>query len=164
MMDSSHQRHILKQFIRRIDTELGKKYVMDKDSRTSFASELDYVEPYGSPLTQEDIDIVNAAMAELGFPPLKALLEFLTYGTYSSPITPLDAIPPYGSPSPSDSPKPLQAPVTPITRVFARPQRSNTVDSSASVSYSDPRGLIMRGNRNISLTQEGTGGLPGYLQ
>nr|GAT43183.1 predicted protein [Mycena chlorophos] len=51
---------------------------------------------------------------------------------------------PFGTPSPTGSPHPLGAPVTPITPVFARPQRTATMDSS-SVSFSETKGLIMRG-------------------
>ncbi|KAJ6508486.1 hypothetical protein C8R45DRAFT_1089655 [Mycena sanguinolenta] len=51
-----------------------------------------------------------------------------------------------GTPSPSGSPHPLGAPLTPITPVFARPQRSNTTDSANSVSFSETKGLIMRGD------------------
>ncbi|KAJ7643961.1 hypothetical protein FB45DRAFT_284601, partial [Roridomyces roridus] len=55
---------------------------------------------------------------------------------------------PYGTPSPSASPHPLQAPVTPITPVFARPQRTVTMSSdNGSVAFSDTKGLIMRGDR-----------------
>ncbi|KAJ7288092.1 hypothetical protein C8J57DRAFT_1165644 [Mycena rebaudengoi] len=68
---------------------------------------------------------------------------------------------PYGPVSPSGSPHPLQAPVTPITPVFARPQRSNTVDSSASVSFSDTRGLIMRGEKEETLLPRGRRGEKG---
>ncbi|KAF7346590.1 hypothetical protein MSAN_01887200 [Mycena sanguinolenta] len=51
-----------------------------------------------------------------------------------------------GTPSPSGSPHPLGAPLTPITPVFARPQRSNTTDSANSVTFSETKGLIMRGD------------------
>ncbi|KAJ7244997.1 hypothetical protein B0H12DRAFT_1073579 [Mycena haematopus] len=51
-----------------------------------------------------------------------------------------------GAPSPSGSPHPLQAPITPITPVFARPQRTNTTDSNGSVAFSETKGLIMRGD------------------
>ncbi|KAK7048551.1 hypothetical protein R3P38DRAFT_2505657 [Favolaschia claudopus] len=60
-----------------------------------------------------------------------------------------------GTPSPSGSPHPLQAPLTPITPVFARPQRSNTADSA--VSFSDTKNLIMRGEGEETLIPRGRG-------
>ncbi|KAJ7432777.1 hypothetical protein B0H11DRAFT_787769 [Mycena galericulata] len=64
---------------------------------------------------------------------------------------------PFGTPSPSSSPHPLQAPVTPITPVFARPQRTQTMDSTSTVGFSDTKGLIMRGDREETLLPRGRG-------
>ncbi|KAJ6525241.1 hypothetical protein DFH09DRAFT_1095713 [Mycena vulgaris] len=64
---------------------------------------------------------------------------------------------PYGTPSPSASPHPLQAPVTPITPVFARPQRTQTMSSVGSVGFSDTKGLIMRGDGEETLLARGRG-------
>ncbi|KAF7365002.1 hypothetical protein MVEN_00371300 [Mycena venus] len=62
-----------------------------------------------------------------------------------------------GTPSPSSSPHPLQAPLTPITPVFARPQRTNTMDSQGSVAFSETKGLIMRGEKEETLIPRGRG-------
>ncbi|KAJ6621807.1 hypothetical protein B0H10DRAFT_2214865 [Mycena sp. CBHHK59/15] len=64
---------------------------------------------------------------------------------------------PFGSPSPSASPHPLQAPVTPITPVFARPQRTPTVSSVGSVAFDDKRALILRGEGEETLLPRGRG-------
>ncbi|KAJ7451535.1 hypothetical protein FB451DRAFT_700852 [Mycena latifolia] len=64
---------------------------------------------------------------------------------------------PYGTPSPSSSPHPLQAPVTPITPVFARPQRTQTMSSTGSVAFSDTKGLILRGEGEETLLPRGRG-------
>ncbi|KAJ6585207.1 hypothetical protein B0H19DRAFT_1059472 [Mycena capillaripes] len=64
---------------------------------------------------------------------------------------------PFGTPSPSASPHPLQAPLSPITPVFARPQRSGTMDSTGSVAFSETKGLIMRGEREETLLPRGRG-------
>ncbi|KAJ7784361.1 hypothetical protein B0H16DRAFT_295278 [Mycena metata] len=73
-------------------------------------------------------------------------------------IVPQPHSPGYGTPSPSGSPHPLQAPITPITPVFARPQRSATMDSDkASVAFSDKQGLIMRGEGEETLLSRGRG-------
>ncbi|KAJ7134826.1 hypothetical protein C8R44DRAFT_829192 [Mycena epipterygia] len=61
------------------------------------------------------------------------------------------------TPSPSGSPHPLQAPVTPITPVFARPQRTQTMSSVGSVAFSDTKSLIMRGDREETLLPRGRG-------
>ncbi|KAJ7069561.1 hypothetical protein C8F01DRAFT_518255 [Mycena amicta] len=62
------------------------------------------------------------------------------------------------TPSPTSSPHPLQAPVTPITPVFARPQRTATMDSTGSVAFSETKGLIMRGDREETLLARGEKG------
>lgn len=62
-----------------------------------------------------------------------------------------------GTPSPSGSPHPLQPPITPITPVFARPQRTNTMDSAGSVGFSETKGLIMRGEGEETLIPRGRG-------
>ncbi|KAJ7021595.1 hypothetical protein C8F04DRAFT_1140297 [Mycena alexandri] len=73
-------------------------------------------------------------------------------------IVPQPHSPGYGTPSPSSSPHPLQAPITPITPVFARPQRSATMDSDkSSVAFSDKQGLIMRGDGEETLIPRGRG-------
>ncbi|KAJ7677446.1 hypothetical protein B0H17DRAFT_1207005 [Mycena rosella] len=64
---------------------------------------------------------------------------------------------PYGTPSPSASPHPLQAPVTPITPVFARPQRTGTMSSVSSVGFSDTKSLIIRGDGEETLLPRGRG-------
>jgi len=64
---------------------------------------------------------------------------------------------PYGTPSPSASPHPLQAPVTPITPIFARPQRTQTMSSVGSVAFSDSKSLIMRSDREETLLPRGRG-------
>ncbi|KAJ7195486.1 hypothetical protein GGX14DRAFT_376905 [Mycena pura] len=76
----------------------------------------------------------------------------------NSPGSPYGAPPsPFGAPSPSASPHPLQPPVTPITPVFARPQRTATMDSAGSVAFSDTMGLILRGEREETLIPRGRG-------
>ncbi|KAF7298848.1 hypothetical protein MIND_00832600 [Mycena indigotica] len=67
------------------------------------------------------------------------------------------APPPIGTPSPTSSPHPLGAPVTPITPVFARPQRTATMESNNSVSFSETKGLIMRGDSEETLLTRGRG-------
>ncbi|KAJ7147153.1 hypothetical protein C8R43DRAFT_1012139 [Mycena crocata] len=62
---------------------------------------------------------------------------------------------PYGTPSPSGSPHPLQAPITPITPVFARPQRTQTVSSVGSVAFSEKG--ILRGEGEETLLARGRG-------
>ncbi|KAJ7095707.1 hypothetical protein B0H15DRAFT_964288 [Mycena belliarum] len=72
--------------------------------------------------------------------------------------SPFHAPSPYGTPSPSGSPHPLQAPVTPITPVFARPQRTQTMTSTnSSVGFSDTKGLILRGDGEETLLPRGRG-------
>ncbi|KAF7329813.1 hypothetical protein MKEN_00244700 [Mycena kentingensis (nom. inval.)] len=61
------------------------------------------------------------------------------------------------TPSPTGSPHPLQAPVTPITPIFARPQRTATMDSAGSVAFSETKGLIMRGDGEETLIPRGRG-------
>ncbi|KAJ7758168.1 hypothetical protein DFH07DRAFT_884799 [Mycena maculata] len=74
----------------------------------------------------------------------------------SPPGSPFAPGSPYGTPSPSASPHPLQAPVTPITPIFARPQRTQTMTSDQSVAFSD-QGLIMRGDGEGRVLARGRG-------
>ncbi|KAJ7625362.1 hypothetical protein DFH06DRAFT_1339704 [Mycena polygramma] len=64
---------------------------------------------------------------------------------------------PFGTPSPSGSPHPLQAPLSPITPVFARPQRTQTMSSANSIAFSESKGLIMRGEGEETLIPRGRG-------
>ncbi|KAJ7132988.1 hypothetical protein C8R46DRAFT_1048304 [Mycena filopes] len=63
----------------------------------------------------------------------------------------------YGTPSPSGSPHPLQAPITPITPVFARPQRTVTMSSEKGSIASSEQNLIMRGDGEETLISRGRG-------